>query len=77
MTLGGVALEALRLLEYHEYTLRDDAAKIRSWNGQMLIPLYHPSPQVLITIRDERAQLRDYRVVARTIAQAEATTGIT
>src|SRR5690242_1427626 len=55
VTLGGVALEALKLLQYHEYTLRDDAAKIRSWNDRILVPLYHPSPQVLITTRDERA----------------------
>ena len=72
VTLGGVALEALKLLQYHEYTLRDDAAKIRRWNGRMLIPLYHPSPQVLITIRDERAQLRDYQVVSRAVARIGA-----
>lgn len=70
VTLGGVALEALKLLKYHEYTLREDAAKIRRWNNRMLIPLYHPSPQVLITSRDERAQRRDYQVVARAIAQS-------
>lgn len=69
VTLGGVALEGLKLLKYHEYTLRADAAKIRRWNGRMLIPLYHPSPQVLITVRDERAQLRDYKVVARALAR--------
>ena len=69
VTLGGVALEALKLLQYHEYTLRDDAAKIHSWNGRVLIPLYHPSPQVLITTRDERAQLRDYQVVGRAVAR--------
>src|SRR5438874_5701832 len=74
VTLGGVALEALRLLQYHEYTLRDDAAKFRSWSGRMLIPLYHPSPQVLITTRDERAQLRDYKVVARALARIRTST---
>jgi uracil-DNA glycosylase family 4 len=74
VTLGGVALEALKLLQYHEYTLRDDAAKIRSWNSRVLIPLYHPSPQVLITTRDERAQLRDYRVVARALAHLRTAT---
>src|SRR5256714_3659060 len=74
VTLGGVALEALRLLQYHEYALRDDAAKIRSWSGRMLIPLYHPSPQVLITTRDERAQLRDYKVVARAFARIRTST---
>lgn len=64
VTLGGVALEALKLIHYHEFTLKNDAAKLRRWNERRLIPLYHPSPQVLITSRDERAQLQDYRVVA-------------
>ena len=67
VTLGGVALEALKLLHYHDFTLREDAAKVQQWNGRKLIPLYHPSPQVLITSRDEKAQLRDYKVVARAI----------
>jgi DNA polymerase len=68
VTLGGVALEALKSIESHQFTLRDDAAKLREWNGRTLIPLYHPSPQVLITSRDERAQVRDYKVVARAVA---------
>lgn len=71
VTLGTVALEALKPLYYHEFTLRRDAAKIHRWNGRLLIPLYHPSPQVLITSRDERAQLRDYKVVARAIRASE------
>jgi len=65
VTLGMVALEALKSLQYHELNLRKDAGKIRLWNGRLLVPLYHPSPQVLITSRDEKAQLRDYKVVAR------------
>jgi uracil-DNA glycosylase family 4 len=67
VTLGGAALDALKLLHYHEFNLRNDAAKIRGWNGKLLVPLYHPSPQVLITSRKEAAQLRDYRVVAKAI----------
>jgi uracil-DNA glycosylase family 4 len=70
VTLGGVALEALKSIEAHPFTLRDDAARLRQWHGRALIPLYHPSPQVLITSRDERAQLRDYNVVARAIERA-------
>ena len=66
-TLGGVALEAVKIIEYHDFTLKKDAAKVREWNGRMLVPLYHPSPQVLITTRDEKAQLRDYKVVAKMI----------
>ena len=69
VTLGTVALEALKLIHYHEFSLRQDAAKVRDWNGRRLIPLYHPSPQVLITSRKERQQLRDYRVVAGAIAR--------
>jgi len=67
VTLGTVALEALKLIEDHAFTLRDHATKIQSWHGRALIPLYHPSPQVLITIRDQKAQIRDYQVVARTV----------
>src|SRR3989449_5678740 len=70
VTLGMVALVALKSLQYHELNLRKDAGKIRLWNGRLLVPLYHPSPQVLITSRDERAQLRDYKVVARAIRRA-------
>jgi DNA polymerase len=67
VTLGTVALEALKVIHYHEFSLREDAATVREWNGRLLIPLYHPSPQVLITSRNEKQQLRDYRVVARAI----------
>jgi uracil-DNA glycosylase family 4 len=71
VTLGGAALDALKLLHYHEFNLRDDAARIRKWNGRLLVPLYHPSPQVLITSRREAAQLRDYKVVAQAIRFVE------
>ncbi len=69
VTLGTVALDALKLLHYHEFNLKHDAGKIRRWNGRLLVPLYHPSPQVLITSRDERTQLKDYQVVARAIGR--------
>ena len=71
VTLGTVALEALKLIHYHDFSLKEDAAKVRNWNGRRLIPLYHPSPQVLITSRNEQQQLRDYRVVARAIQRAD------
>ena len=69
VTLGGVALDALKLVHYHELNLREAAGKIHQWAGRLLVPLYHPSPQVLITSRREAAQLRDYKVVARAIRQ--------
>ena len=72
VTLGTVALEALKLIHYHEFTLRDDAARVRRWNDRLLIPLYHPSPQVLITSRKEPAQINDYRVVAQAMSRFQA-----
>ena|SRR5580765_5263156 len=43
VTLGGVALEALSLVHYHEFALQHDAAKIRCWNERLLIPLLSES----------------------------------
>src|SRR5216684_474155 len=67
VTLGGVALDALKQVHYHELNLKEHAGEIHRWDGRLLVPLYHPSPQVLITSRKEEAQLRDYKVVARAI----------
>jgi uracil-DNA glycosylase family 4 len=66
-TLGAVALDALRSIESHEYQLRDVAAKILTWNGRLLVPLYHPSPQVIITVRTLEQQKRDFRALAKAI----------
>jgi uracil-DNA glycosylase family 4 len=68
VTLGTVALEALKRIHYHEFTLRNDAAQIRPWHERKLIPLYHPSPQVLITSRTQETQLRDYQVIAQALS---------
>ena len=67
VTLGSVALDALKAIEPHDLTLRDSAAKIRCWHDRMLVPIYHPSPQVLASHRREAQQLADYKVVAQTI----------
>ena len=69
-TLGAVSLDALRGIEYHQLTLREDAGQVHEWNGRLLVPLYHPSPQVLASHRREDAQLRDYAAVARAIRQS-------
>lgn len=71
VTLGSVALEALKRINYHELNLREEAAKIHRWGGRVLVPLYHPSPQVLASHRREAQQLRDYQVVAFAVRQAE------
>ena len=69
ITLGSVALEALRAIESHDLSLKESAAKIQRWNGRVLVSLYHPSPQVLAPHRREAQQLDDYKVVARAIEQ--------
>ena len=72
VTLGAVALVALGRIEYHQFTLKDSAGRVCEWNGRLLVPLYHPSPQVLASHRREDAQLRDYSAVARAIRQSAA-----
>jgi uracil-DNA glycosylase len=70
-TLGAVALDALRLVEPHDYSLREHAAQIVRWRNRLLVPLYHPSPQVLITVRPLAQQQRDYRVLRRALTQCK------
>lgn len=67
VTLGSVALEALKRIQYHELSLKESAARIHSWNERVLVPIYHPSPQVLASHRREAEQLQDYQVVAQAV----------
>ena len=67
VTLGSVALEALKRIQYHELNLKESAARIHSWNDRVLVPIYHPSPQVLASHRREAEQLQDYQVVRQAI----------
>jgi DNA polymerase len=68
VTLGSVALDALKLIHYHQLTLKDSAGKVYEWNGRLLVPIYHPSPQVLASHRREAEQLRDYQLLAEVLA---------
>jgi uracil-DNA glycosylase family 4 len=72
VTLGAVSLAALRAVEYHPLTLKENVGQIRSWNGRLLVPLYHPSPQVLASHRREAQQLEDYKSVARALREVSA-----
>lgn len=67
VTLGSVALEALKRIQYHELSLKESAARIHEWNDRVLVPIYHPSPQVLASHRREAEQLRDYQVVKKAV----------
>src|SRR6476469_6224579 len=64
-TLGSVALEALKLIEYHEFTLREHAGTLQQWHGRRLIPLYHPSPQVIASQRGIDTQLMHFQGLGR------------
>jgi len=70
VTLGSVALEALKRIHHHELNLKQHVATMQEWHGRLLVPLYHPSPQVLASHRREREQLRDYRTLAKGLQQA-------
>src|SRR6266498_2855246 len=71
VTLGCVALEALKQIQSHDLNLRNAAATIQVWNGRVLVPLYHPSPQVLASHRPEAVQLNDYKIVAEALKGLE------
>jgi DNA polymerase len=70
VTLGSVALAALKPIHYHEFTLKATVGEIHRWHNRLLVPIYHPSPQVLASHRREAAQLQDYTVVSRAIKRA-------
>ena len=70
VTLGTVALAALRAVEYHPFTLKENVGQVHVWRGRLLVPLYHPSPQVLASHRREPQQLEDYKSVARALSLA-------
>jgi uracil-DNA glycosylase family 4 len=72
VTLGAVSLVALRAIKYHRLTLKENVGQVHAWHGRLLVPLYHPSPQVLASHRREAAQLEDYKSVARALRLADA-----
>ena len=74
VTLGSVALDALKSIKPHALTLKESVAKVHSWDGRVLVPIYHPSPQVLASHRREAEQLSDYKVVARAVKLAASNT---
>jgi len=66
-TLGSVALEALKLIQYHEFTLREHAGTRKNWNGRTLVPLYHPSPQVIASQRGLETQLGHFQTLKKMV----------
>ena len=66
-TLGAVGLEALSLITYHEFKLKTHAGQILDWDGVSLIPLYHPSPQVVASQRGLDLQFRHFETLSKVI----------
>lgn len=66
-TLGSVALNAVKALEDHVLTLKDHAGTINNWNGRVLVPLYHPSPQVVAMQRGLSLQLENFRSIGMVV----------
>lgn len=68
-TLGTVALDAIKTVEYHNFSLKQNAAQILAWNARFLIPFYHPSPQVIASHRRMSRQLEDFRILRRVLSE--------
>lgn len=66
-TLGGVALDALNRIENHGLNLQNGVGRIVDWYGSKLVPLYHPSPQVIASNRSFEKQMRDFQVLQKAI----------
>jgi uracil-DNA glycosylase len=70
-TLGGVALEAIKAIESHDLRLMTHAGTPVKWNGGFLIPLYHPSPQVIASQRGLQLQLEHFQNLRNLIASGQ------
>jgi len=66
VTLGAVALEALKLIALHSLSLRDHVRTKNYWFGRLLIPLYHPGQRAMVH-RSLANQRSDYQFVAETL----------
>lgn len=63
VTLGAKALAALEQVAPHGLTLTAAAARCVEWYGRKLVPVYHPSPQVIVSRRNLTEQVADWRAV--------------
>ncbi len=70
-TLGAVALETLERISPHGLKLNAAAGRVHKWNGRKLVPLYHPSPHVVNTVRRHKQQLQDYTAICEALSGIE------
>ena len=62
-TLGSVALDGIKTIEPHLLSLKLNAGQVVDWYGRKLIPLYHPSPQVIAAHRGLGLQLQHFQTL--------------
>ena len=67
VTLGAVALDAVRRIAPHGLVLARDVGRPVAWNGRRLVALYHPGPRALIH-RPLPVQRGDYQHLAALVA---------
>jgi uracil-DNA glycosylase len=72
VALGATALAALARIEPHGLALARDVGRSVPWHGRRLVPLYHPSPQVLISRRSLAEQEADWQAIVRALADSAA-----
>lgn len=48
VTLGATALNALKLIYDHKFTLKDHVGECLQWGDKKLMPLYHTGPRALV-----------------------------
>lgn len=71
-TLGSVALDSIKVIEPHCLKLKTDAGETVAWNGRKLLPLYHPSPQVVAAQRGLELQLRHFQTLRSFLSARKA-----
>ena len=64
-TLGSVALESIKTIEQHALSLKENAGQVSEWHNCKLIPLYHPSPQVVAAQRGIHLQLQHFQLLGK------------
>lgn len=72
VSVGSTALDALARIESHELQLATSVALAAAWYSRTLVPVYHPSPQVLLSRRSLAQQEDDWRILARIISLQES-----
>jgi uracil-DNA glycosylase family 4 len=70
VTLGRVALEALKGLHPHSYVLREHVGRPLPWAGKILMPLYHPGPRARV-YRSLSKQTADFLELANIVDPKE------